>query len=39
MNVYEVHLSSWKNYGDDIYLDYITFAKEIIPYLQKMSYT
>ena len=39
MNVYEVHLSSWKNYGNDVYLDYITFAKEIIPYLKKMSYT
>ena len=39
VNIYEVHLSSWKNYGDDIYLDYITFAKEIIPYLKKMSYT
>ena len=39
VNVYEVHLSSWKNYGDDVYFDYITFAKEIIPYLKKMSYT
>ena len=39
VNVYEVHLSSWKNYGDEKFLDYVTFAKEIIPYLQKMSYT
>ncbi|MCR5016677.1 MAG: 1,4-alpha-glucan branching protein GlgB [Ruminococcus sp.] len=39
VNVYEVHLSSWKNYGNDIYMDYRTFAKQIIPYLRKMSYT
>ena len=39
MNVYEVHLSSWKNYGEEKFLDYVTFAKEIIPYLKKMSYT
>ena len=39
VNIYEVHLSSWKNYGNDVYLDYVTFAKEIIPYLKKMSYT
>ncbi len=39
VNVYEVHLSSWKNYGEEVFMDYITFAKEIIPYLQKMSYT
>lgn len=39
VNVYEVHLSSWKNYGEEIFLDYVTFAKEIIPYLKKMSYT
>jgi len=39
VNIYEVHLSSWKNYGNDVFLDYVTFAKEIIPYLKKMSYT
>jgi len=39
VNIYEVHLSSWKNYGEEIFLDYVTFAKEIIPYLKKMSYT
>ncbi|MDO4863565.1 MAG: 1,4-alpha-glucan branching protein GlgB [Ruminococcus sp.] len=39
VNVYEVHLSSWKNYGGEVFMDYKTFAKEIIPYLKKMSYT
>jgi 1,4-alpha-glucan branching enzyme len=39
INIYEVHLSSWKKRDADTYLDYISFAKEIIPYLRKMSYT
>ena len=39
VNIYEVHLSSWKNHGDEVFLDYVTFAREIIPYLKKMSYT
>lgn len=39
MNVYEVHLSSWKRPDEETFFDYITFAREIIPYLKKMSYT
>ncbi len=39
MNVYEVHLNSWKHNPDDTVLDYVTFAKQIIPYMQEMSYT
>lgn len=39
MNVYEVHLSSWKVRENGDFLDYISFAEEIIPYLKKMSYT
>ncbi|MDE6657271.1 MAG: 1,4-alpha-glucan branching enzyme, partial [Oscillospiraceae bacterium] len=39
MNIYEVHLDSWKKNSDDTVLDYISFAKQMIPYMQKMSYT
>ena len=39
VNVYEVHFSSWRTNPDGSFLDYRTFAKQMIPYLQKMSYT
>ncbi len=39
MNVYEVHLNSWKHNPDGTTLDYVTFAKQMIPYMQEMSYT
>lgn len=39
VNIYEVHLSSWKINDDGSYFNYVTFAEGIIPYLKKMSYT
>lgn len=39
MNVYEVHLGSWKQNSDGTYYDYVKFAKEMIPYIRKMNYT
>ncbi len=39
VNIYEVHLSSWKINDDGSYFNYVAFAEKIIPYLKKMSYT
>lgn len=39
MNIYEVHLGSWKKTVDNQYLDYRTIAKELIPYVKKLGYT
>ena len=39
MNIYEVNISSWKHKPEEKFPSYIGFAKEIIPYLKKMSYT
>ena len=40
LNIYETHLNSWENTGEeDVFTSYINFARMIIPYLKKMSYT
>ncbi len=39
VNIYEVHLSSWKQHDDGNFLNYVDFAKAVIPYLTEMSYT
>lgn len=39
MNIYEVHLGSWKQSEDGEYLNYRTIANKLIPYAKKMGYT
>ena len=39
MNVYEMHLGSWKHSEDEEFPSYISVAEKLIPYLKKMSYT
>ena len=39
VNIYEVHLNSWKKNDDGTLYNYLQFAKEIVPYLKSMNYT
>ena len=39
VNIYEVHLGSWKKKADGSYYTYDELAAELVPYVKKMGYT
>ncbi len=39
INIYEVHIGSWKRYEDKHNYDYRKLASELIPYVKEMGYT
>nr|WP_137610247.1 1,4-alpha-glucan branching protein GlgB [Companilactobacillus huachuanensis] len=39
LNIYEVHLGSWKRHDNNSYYTYSEFADELIPYVKNLGYT
>ncbi len=39
MNIYELHLGSWKRHEDGTPLSYTELARELAPYVKQMGYT
>ena len=39
LNIYEMHLGSWRRGGDGAFLNYRDIAKWLVPYVKEMGYT
>ncbi len=39
LNIYEVHLGSWRRRGDGSYLSYREYANWLVPYVKEMGFT
>ncbi len=39
VNIYEMHLGSWKRHPDNSYYTYEEYAKELVSYVKNMGYT
>jgi len=39
VNIYEMHLGSWRTHEDGSYLTYRELADQLVPYLKEMNYT
>ena len=39
LNIYEIHVGSWKRHPDGHFYSYRELAEQLVPYLQEMNYT